>query len=65
MQMIFFWLLILAFWVLIVVFPDALAYLVWGFFILLWLNIIIWAFIIKSKAKKDWIHIAWYKVYKS
>ncbi len=62
--MIFAWLLFITFGILVIVFPNLVAYLIGGFFVLIGLNIIIGAFLVKKKAKEDGVRIAGYKIYK-
>ncbi len=60
-----FWLLLVVFWVTLIVFPDILAYLLWGFFIFLWINILIFFRAIKSKkSENNYVKFGKYKIYR-
>ncbi|UFX83017.1 hypothetical protein [Candidatus Absconditicoccus praedator] len=55
----------IVFGLLIIIFPEFLAYLVGGFFILLGVNILLGIFFIKKGKKRgDGVRIAGYKIYK-
>ena len=58
------------FWVIIILYPEFLAYLIWGFFLFLWLNILIFSYKMNniSQVNMDergsFIKIGKYKIYK-
>jgi uncharacterized membrane protein HdeD (DUF308 family) len=64
--MLIYWVLTLVFGILVIAFPNLLAYLIWGFFIFLGINIIVIAIIFnKKKGKKDdYVEIGGYKVFR-
>ncbi len=60
-----FWLLFLVFWIVLIVFPDILAYLLWWFFIFLWINILIFFRALNSKKSgENYVKFGKYKIYR-
>lgn len=64
--MLFFWITMLVFWILVIAFPNILVWLIWGFFIFMWINLIIFNVILnKNKWKKDsYVKVGEYKIYR-
>jgi uncharacterized membrane protein HdeD (DUF308 family) len=64
--MLVYWILTLIFGILVIVFPDLLAYLIWWFFIFLGANIIVIWFMFKKKKwkKESYVEIGDYKIYR-
>ena len=63
--MLFYWMFSLALWVLILLFPNLLAYIVAFFFIVIWLNVLTLYFMLKPSKKKEEGFVIWsYKVVK-
>ncbi len=65
------WFLLAIFGIVIIAYPEFLAYLIWGFFLLVWLNIILinTAFNFMKKwnmasGKKEFFSFGKYKIYK-
>ena len=56
---------LILFWVIIILAPAILAYLIWGFFIFLWLNILIFFRKVKwSKDTGDYVKFGQYKIFR-
>ncbi len=65
----FFWIFLTIFGIVIILFPEFLAYLIWSFFLFLGLNILIFNFKLqkqftKNNDKEVFIKIGKYKIYK-
>lgn len=61
-----FWICLIVFWVIIIAFPAILVFLIWGFFIFLWINLITLG-VLASKKPKEWENYVkfWnYKIYR-
>jgi len=61
-----FWTCLIVFWVIIIAFPAILVFLIWGFFIFLWINLITLG-VLASKKPKEWESYVkfWnYKIYR-
>lgn len=67
----FMWIFLIIFWIIVIVYPEFLSYLIWGFFLFLWLNIIL--FNLSMKWMNKWANTdeRWnffkfwkYKIYK-
>ncbi len=57
--------ILIIFWVIIILAPAILAYLIWWLFIFIWINILIFFKNIKSKTnKEEYIKFGKYKIYK-
>lgn len=48
-----FWIFLTIFGLIIIIFPEIIAFLVWWFFLFLWLNILFFNFSIKSNINKS------------
>ncbi len=60
-----FWLILVAFWIILIIFPEILAYLLGGFFIFLWVNILIFFRNINSKKSgENYVKFWKYKIYR-
>lgn len=57
---------LIIFWIIIIVFPAILAILLWGFFIFVWLNILIFFKSMKwgNKSKEEYVKFGKYKIYR-
>lgn len=64
--MILFSIFLIIFWIIIIIFPELLVYLIWGFFIMIWINILLANVFFIKKAKKDENYIKFwkYKIYR-
>lgn len=60
------WIFLIIFWIIVIAFPAILVFLIWGFFIFIWINILIISWILKksSKWKEDYIKFGKYKIYR-
>jgi hypothetical protein len=59
--------LLILFWVTIIIFPQFLSYLIGGFFIIIWINILIIWTVFSSRKKKsedNYIKFGKYKIYR-
>lgn len=59
--------LLILFWITVIVFPEFLAYLIGGFFIIVWVNMLWISLMFSSKMKKwgeDYIKFGKYKIYR-
>ena len=56
-------LLLIIFWIIIIVFPEIIAYLIGGFLIFIWLNILIFSRMIK-KWKNKYVKFGDYKIFR-
>lgn len=59
-----FWLVLLVFWLIIIFFPEIIAYLIGWFFVFIWLNMLV--FFWWKKTWGDWSYVQFwnYKIYK-
>lgn len=60
------WLLFTISWIIIIIFPDIIAYIIWWLLLFFWLNIIFAKYLF-NKASKSWeIYVKFwkYKIYK-
>jgi hypothetical protein len=58
---------LIIFWIIVIVFPEILAYLIWWFFVFIWLNLFLlwWFFSKSSKWEKDnYVKFGKYKIYR-
>lgn len=57
---------LIIFWIIIIAAPEILAYLLWGFFIFIWLNMFafFWMFKKKSSKGEDYVKFGKYKIYR-
>jgi hypothetical protein len=65
--MIFCWILITLFGIIVVAFPQILAYLIWWFFIFLWVNVLLFWFYFNKKTtknKESYVEVGGYKIYR-
>lgn len=59
------WTLLIIFWVIVILFPSILVFLIGWFFIFLWINILtLWTLVSKSKTKDEYIKFWKYKIYR-
>ena len=54
---------LIIFWIIIILAPAILAYLIWWFFIFVWLNILAFFKNVKSN-KEDYVKFGKYKIYR-
>jgi hypothetical protein len=64
--MLIYWILTLIFGISVIVFPEFLRYLIWGFFIFFGINLIVIGSIFKKKKgkKENYVEIGKYKIYR-
>ena len=55
--------LLIIFWVVVIIAPEILAYLIGGFFIFVWLNILVFFRSIKG-SKENYVKFGKYKIYR-
>jgi hypothetical protein len=57
---------LIIFWIIIIAYPEILAYLLWGFFIFIWINMLafFWIFNKKSKSWENYVKFWNYKIYR-
>lgn len=57
---------LMVFWAVIILFPAILVFLIWGFFIIAWLNLFVFVKQVhgKKKDEKDYIKFWDYKIYR-
>jgi len=57
---------LIIFWLIIIAAPEILAYLLWGFFIFIWLNMFAFFWMFKKKWPKweDYVKFGKYKIYR-
>jgi hypothetical protein len=54
---------LIIFWIIVIIFPQIIAYLLWWLFILIWLNILI--FVKKFKSNKEsYVKFGNYKIFR-
>ncbi len=65
------WYFFAGIWLFMIIFPKVIAYIVWGLFLFIWLNILFFKYSISknkssNKKDKDWVFFQiWdYKIYK-
>lgn len=60
------WIGLVVFWIITILFPEILVFLIWGFFIFLWLNLLafFWSFGRKREEKEDYVKFWNYKIYR-
>jgi len=59
------WTLLIMFWVIVILFPSILVFLIGWFFIFLWINILtLGTLVSKSKTKDEYIKFWKYKIYR-
>lgn len=56
--------LLIIFWIIVIVFPTIIAYLIWSFFIFIWINILMFFRQITSKKWEQYVKFWDYKIYK-
>jgi hypothetical protein len=65
--MTFYWFLMVLFWVIVIIFPDIIAYLVWWFLVFIGLNILFFRFYFKKNTKtnkESYVEVWGYKIYR-
>ena len=57
---------LIIFWIIIIAAPEILAYLLWGFFIFIWINMLafFWIFKKKDKSGENYVKFWNYKIYR-
>lgn len=61
------WTILVIFWIIIIYNPALISYLIWGFMIFVWLNIVITKYFFFKKSNnnwKDYVSFWKYKIYK-
>ncbi len=60
------WTSLIAFWIIIILFPAILVFLIWWFFIFVWVNIIASSIYLNKTAKnqEEYIKFGKYKIYR-
>ena len=63
----FIWLILTISWLTIIIYPQIIAYLIWGLLLFFWINILITNFFFfkKNKNWKDYVSFWKYKIYKN
>lgn len=61
-----FWILLVVSWIIIIAFPDIIAYIIGGLLLFFWLNIVFANFLLKknSKSWENYVKFWNYKIYK-
>lgn len=54
---------LIIFWIIIIKFPEILAYLIWGFFIFIWFNILLF-FWFRKNSEENYVKFGKYKIYR-
>lgn len=54
---------LIIFWVIIIMFPDIIAYLIWWFMIFVWINIFAFSKMVK-KGNEDYVKFGNYKIFR-
>ena len=54
---------LIIFWIIIIKFPEIIAYLIWWFMIFIWINILIFSKMVK-KGKEDYVKFGSYKIFR-
>lgn len=61
----FFWIILIIFGVIIILAPEIIAYLIWGFMIFIGINIVISKYLFfRKKSWEDYVSFGKYKIYK-
>lgn len=56
--------LLILFWIIVIMFPDLLSYLLWGFFIFIWFNILFLGLFFKKPTNDNYVKFWKYKIFR-
>lgn len=58
-------LVLIIFWIILIVFPDIIAYLLGWFFVFIWINMLLLGWMFWKKENKEWyVKFGKYKIYR-
>lgn len=57
-------LFLMIFWLIVIAYPEFLAYLIGWFFVFIWLNMLLMGFVFPSKKKESFVKFGSYKIFR-
>lgn len=56
--------ILILFWIIVIVNPDIIAYLIWGLVIFIWINILFFSLFVKKERKETFVKFWDYKIFR-